>query len=162
MLHCAQVLRAPVNEGGLGAPDRVGAVGTRIQTHGQVEADVAALKRASKTLDRLLAAKSLDLDAVVAELKPPANAQARPRNRCLGWHEQESHRSGYQYSDSRGTGQAGARAHSRQCRRGAILYARCRLCGRAKVLLRAAGKKRRKQRGGADGARCPGIHSPAA
>jgi len=44
-------------------------IGYFIPTHGQAEADVAALKKASKTLDRLLAAKSIDVDAVVAEFK---------------------------------------------------------------------------------------------
>ncbi|MCM2340023.1 type II toxin-antitoxin system Phd/YefM family antitoxin [Rhodoferax sp.] len=44
-------------------------IGYFIPTHGQVEADIASLKKASKTLDRLLAAKSVDVDAVVAEFK---------------------------------------------------------------------------------------------
>ena len=44
-------------------------IGYFIPTHGQDEADVASLKKASKTLDRLLAAKSVDEDAVVAEFK---------------------------------------------------------------------------------------------
>jgi hypothetical protein len=44
-------------------------LGFFIPTHGQVEADIASLKKASKTLDRLLAAKSIDVDAVVAEFK---------------------------------------------------------------------------------------------
>lgn len=44
-------------------------IGYFIPTHGQDEADVASLKKASKTLDRLLAAKSVDVDAVVSEFK---------------------------------------------------------------------------------------------
>ena len=44
-------------------------VGYFIPTLGQVEADVAVLKKASKTLDRLLAAHSVDVDAVVADFK---------------------------------------------------------------------------------------------
>ena len=44
-------------------------IGYFIPTHGQAEADVASLKKASKTLDRLLAAKSVDENAVVAEFK---------------------------------------------------------------------------------------------
>jgi hypothetical protein len=44
-------------------------IGYFIPTHGQAEADVASLKKASKTLDRLLAAKSIDVEAVVAEFK---------------------------------------------------------------------------------------------
>jgi hypothetical protein len=44
-------------------------IGYFIPTHGQAEADVAALKKASKTLDRLLTAKRVDVDAVVADFK---------------------------------------------------------------------------------------------
>lgn len=44
-------------------------IGYFIPTHGQAEADVATLKKASKTLDRLVAAKGVDVDAVVAEFK---------------------------------------------------------------------------------------------
>jgi hypothetical protein len=44
-------------------------IGYFIQTHGHAEADVASLKKASKTLDRLLAAQSVDEDVVVAEFK---------------------------------------------------------------------------------------------
>ena len=44
-------------------------IGYFIPTHGQGEADIASLKKASKTLDRLLAAKSIDVEAVVAEFK---------------------------------------------------------------------------------------------
>jgi len=44
-------------------------IGYFIPTHGQAEADIASLKKASKTLDRLLAAKSIDVDTVVAEFK---------------------------------------------------------------------------------------------
>ena len=44
-------------------------VGYFIPAHGNVDADLAALKKASHTLDRLLKAKSIDADAVVAEFK---------------------------------------------------------------------------------------------
>jgi ABC-type xylose transport system substrate-binding protein len=44
-------------------------IGYFIPTHGQADADVASLQKASKTLDRLLAAKSVDVDAVVADFK---------------------------------------------------------------------------------------------
>ena len=44
-------------------------IGYFIPTHGEVEADIASLKKASKTLDRLLAAKSIDVDGVVAACK---------------------------------------------------------------------------------------------
>jgi antitoxin (DNA-binding transcriptional repressor) of toxin-antitoxin stability system len=44
-------------------------VGYFIPTQGQMEADVAALKKASQTLDQLMAAKSVEVDAVVADFK---------------------------------------------------------------------------------------------
>jgi len=44
-------------------------IGYFIPTHGHAEADVASLKKASKTLDRMLAAKSIDVDSVVADFK---------------------------------------------------------------------------------------------
>ena len=44
-------------------------VGYFIPTHGQVEADVAALKKASKTLDKLLEAQAVDVEEVVADFK---------------------------------------------------------------------------------------------
>ena len=50
-------------------------IGYFIPTHSQAEADVTSLKKASKTLDRLLSAKSVDVDAVVAEFK---TARKRP------------------------------------------------------------------------------------
>lgn len=56
-------------------------VGYFIPTHGQAEADLASLKKASKTLDRLLAAKSIDVEAVVAEFKTVrkrANTRKKP------------------------------------------------------------------------------------
>ena len=56
-------------------------IGYFIPTHGQLEADVASLKKASETLDRLLVAKSVDVDAVVADFKTArkrANAPKKP------------------------------------------------------------------------------------
>ncbi|MEJ8846805.1 type II toxin-antitoxin system Phd/YefM family antitoxin [Variovorax rhizosphaerae] len=44
-------------------------VGYFIPVHGQDDADVASLKKASKVLDQLLAAKSVDVEEVVAEFK---------------------------------------------------------------------------------------------
>ncbi len=44
-------------------------IGYFIPTQGQGDADLAALKRASKTLDRLLAAQSIDVEEVVTEFK---------------------------------------------------------------------------------------------
>ena len=44
-------------------------IGYFIPTQGQGDADIAALKKASKTLDRLLAAQSVDVEEVAAEFK---------------------------------------------------------------------------------------------
>jgi antitoxin (DNA-binding transcriptional repressor) of toxin-antitoxin stability system len=44
-------------------------VGYFIPTHGQVDADITALKKASTTLDKLLAEHSVDVDAVVTDFK---------------------------------------------------------------------------------------------
>lgn len=44
-------------------------IGYFIPTQGQGDADIAALKKASKTLDRLLAAQSVDIEEVAAEFK---------------------------------------------------------------------------------------------
>ena len=54
-------------------------MGYFIPTPGLAEADIAALKRASKTLDRLLAAKSIDVDAVVAEFKTTGKRASTPK-----------------------------------------------------------------------------------
>ena len=57
-------------------------VGYFIPTHGQVDADIAALKKASKTLDRLLAAKGVNVEEVVAEFKAvrkPASSLKKPK-----------------------------------------------------------------------------------
>ena len=40
-----------------------------IPTQGQVDADIAALKKASKTLDKLLAAKGVDVEELAADFK---------------------------------------------------------------------------------------------
>ncbi len=55
-------------------------VGYFIPTPGQVDADIAALKKAGKTLDRLLAAQSVDAEEVLAEFKA-ARKQASPRKK---------------------------------------------------------------------------------
>ena len=44
-------------------------VGFFIPTHGLADADMAALKKASAELDRLLAARSVDIEEVAAEFK---------------------------------------------------------------------------------------------
>ena len=55
-------------------------VGYFIPTQGQVDADLAALKKASKTLDQMLAAQGVDVDAVVADFKA-VRKQARLRKK---------------------------------------------------------------------------------
>lgn len=55
-------------------------VGYFIPTQGQADADIVALKKVSKTLDRLLAAHSVDVEEVVAEFKT-VRKQASPRNK---------------------------------------------------------------------------------
>lgn len=44
-------------------------VGYFIPTQGQVEADMAALKKASKTLDKLIDAQGVDVESVVTDFK---------------------------------------------------------------------------------------------
>ena len=44
-------------------------VGYFIPTQGNADADIAALKKASKTLDQLLAAQGVDVEEVVVEFK---------------------------------------------------------------------------------------------
>ena len=52
-------------------------VGFFIPTHGQVEDDLLALKRAGKTLDKLLEAQNIDIEDVVADFKA-ARKKAHP------------------------------------------------------------------------------------
>ena len=57
-------------------------VGYFIPTHGNADADIAALKKASKTLDHLLAAQGVDVEEVVAEFKAArkqASLRKKPR-----------------------------------------------------------------------------------
>ncbi len=57
-------------------------VGYFIPTQGQADADVAALKKASKTLDKLLAAKGVDVEEVVADFKAvrrQASSRKKPK-----------------------------------------------------------------------------------
>ena len=55
-------------------------VGYFIPTQGQADADIAALKKASKMLDRLLAAQGVGVEALVAEFKT-VRKQASPRDK---------------------------------------------------------------------------------
>jgi antitoxin (DNA-binding transcriptional repressor) of toxin-antitoxin stability system len=54
-------------------------VGYFIPTHGQMEADRAALKKASRTLDKLLEAQNVDVDAVVADFKAARKTMTSPK-----------------------------------------------------------------------------------
>ena len=59
-------------------------VGYFIPTHGQVDAELAALKKASKTLDKMLAAQEVDLESVATEFKTArkqAGARKKPRTK---------------------------------------------------------------------------------
>jgi hypothetical protein len=53
-------------------------VGYFIPTQGQVEADIAALKKASKTLDKLLEAQGVDVESVVAAFKAARKKVSTP------------------------------------------------------------------------------------
>ena len=53
-------------------------VGYFIPTHGQVEADVVALKKASKTLDKLLEAQGVDVESVVSDFKAARRRASTP------------------------------------------------------------------------------------
>ena len=44
-------------------------VGFFIPTHGQIEGDIVALKKAGKALDKLLEAQHIDVEDVVADFK---------------------------------------------------------------------------------------------
>jgi antitoxin (DNA-binding transcriptional repressor) of toxin-antitoxin stability system len=54
-------------------------VGYFIPTHGQIEADMAALKKASKTLDKLLEAQNVDIESVVADFKAVRRKASIPK-----------------------------------------------------------------------------------
>ena len=60
-------------------------VGYFIPTQGEVEANVAALKKASKTLDQMLAAQDVDVETVVADFKSArksASAGKKPKSQA--------------------------------------------------------------------------------
>jgi antitoxin (DNA-binding transcriptional repressor) of toxin-antitoxin stability system len=54
-------------------------VGYFIPTQGQLEADITALKKASKTLDRLLESHSVDLEEIVADFKIARKSSTSPK-----------------------------------------------------------------------------------
>ena len=53
-------------------------VGYFIPTQRQVEADIAALKKVSKTLDKLLEAHGVDVESVVADFKTARRKASTP------------------------------------------------------------------------------------
>lgn len=57
-------------------------VGFFIPTHGQAQADVAAFKKASAELDRLLAAQAVDIEDVVTEFKAARKASQAAKLRA--------------------------------------------------------------------------------
>jgi len=56
-------------------------VGYFIPTQGQAEADIAALKKASKTLDQLLEEQCVDLESVVVDFKVARRKVKAPANK---------------------------------------------------------------------------------
>ena len=54
-------------------------VGYFIPTQGQADADLAALKKAGKTLDQLLAAQGVDVEDIVADFKAARKGPAQRR-----------------------------------------------------------------------------------
>jgi antitoxin (DNA-binding transcriptional repressor) of toxin-antitoxin stability system len=54
-------------------------VGYFIPTQGQVEADLSALKKASKILDKLLEAQGIDVEDVIADFKAARKTVAQPK-----------------------------------------------------------------------------------
>jgi antitoxin (DNA-binding transcriptional repressor) of toxin-antitoxin stability system len=57
-------------------------VGYFIPTHGQIDADIAALKKASKTLDKMLKVKSVDVESVVSDFKAARRKAAPPAKKA--------------------------------------------------------------------------------
>ena len=53
-------------------------IGYFIPTQGQVEADIASLKKASKVLDKLLEAQGLDVESVVTDFKAARKRASTP------------------------------------------------------------------------------------
>jgi antitoxin (DNA-binding transcriptional repressor) of toxin-antitoxin stability system len=56
-------------------------VGIFIPTHGQVEGDIAALKKAGKALDRLMDTQKVDIEDVVTDFKV-ARTKASPAKKA--------------------------------------------------------------------------------
>jgi len=61
-------------------------VGFFIPTHGQVEGDIVALKKAGKALDKLLEAHHVDVEDVVADFKAArkkAASSKKPKSKAV-------------------------------------------------------------------------------
>ena len=54
-------------------------VGYFIPTQGQLEADLTALKKASRTLEKLLETQGIDIEAVVTDYKAARKKTAQPK-----------------------------------------------------------------------------------
>jgi len=54
-------------------------VGYFIPTHGQVEADLTALKKASKALDKLLETQGVDVEGVISDFKAARKRVSQPK-----------------------------------------------------------------------------------
>jgi hypothetical protein len=54
-------------------------IGYFIPTHGQVDADIASLQKASATLGSLLAAKRVDVEAVISDFKSARKGARAPK-----------------------------------------------------------------------------------
>ena len=58
-------------------------VGFFIPTHNHAETDIAALKKASTSLERLLTAHTVDVDAIVSEFKAARKKKAARRKSAV-------------------------------------------------------------------------------
>ncbi|MCE4553662.1 type II toxin-antitoxin system Phd/YefM family antitoxin [Pelomonas cellulosilytica] len=58
-------------------------VGYFIPTHGQSEADVVALKKAAAELDRILAARAIDVGEVASEFKAARKAGSKQQSKTV-------------------------------------------------------------------------------
>jgi hypothetical protein len=54
-------------------------IGYFIPTQGQVDADLVALKKASKTLEKLISAQGVNVDEVIADFKAIRSKAALPK-----------------------------------------------------------------------------------
>ena len=99
-------------------------VGFFIPTHSYAEADVAALKKASATLARLLAAKSVMWTLSSMSSSPCARRKSAGANRPRRQHEHKSHCARREHLDSRRPWVTVAKQNHRERKVGPILHAR--------------------------------------